>query len=529
MHQVTSSLPRSTRATSDPIHQPLPFLAHVLSASLAAAAIMLFVPVSGAALGAPPDRDPGPPGQTGNLSTLASLPDPAGRNLLANAELSRGQTSWTLEAGPPADASVEILDGANGPRGVAGRVVRVNVRSVGKEPWSVQFQQTALDLEDEEVYTLSFWARCDRVRTMSVHTNVDAGDGHGSGLNADAVTIGPEWTRYAFLFTVTGAMHSHNRLTFLLGSTPGTIDLSGLSLRQGKVTQPSGTNIVANGDFTQATRFWSLERSLPTAAATMDLATTMLVADSGRRNVAHFNVTGLGKERWHVMFVQPGLNVFEGQPYTLSFWAKADHSRPITVEMGLDLNDWHNIGLSHRVELLPEWRRYDVTFTPLHTVRDHTRLSFLLADALGQVDLANVSLQREIAPASNDLRTVTAPALAGDDPTASARAHRSSPAVAARHPLVGMWESQTADGHQRVRFTFNADGTGSIRTGASTAELDAVPQARVQNAFRWNMVGSEHKVVIGGDTYSWDISGSGKGEKLTLRSRAGKAHVFDRR
>src|SRR5262249_48844215 len=109
--------------------------------------------------------------------------------------------------------------------------------------------------------------------------------------------------------------------------------------------------------------------------------------------VASFNVTALGKENYAVHFYQEGMDLQEGEVYTVAFWAKADRKRPLSVNASVNKEDYRRTGLDARINLDNQWRRLSLAFTATRVVKNSIRLVFALADTLGTVDLSEVSLQ----------------------------------------------------------------------------------------------------------------------------------------
>src|SRR3954471_24419711 len=64
-----------------------------------------------------------------------------------------------------------------------------------------------------------------------------------------------------------------------------------------------------------------------------------------------FDVTNVDGTDWHVQAFQTPLDLKDGKEYTLTFKAKADDTREVDVEAGIDMEDWHMIGLQEKVEL----------------------------------------------------------------------------------------------------------------------------------------------------------------------------------
>jgi hypothetical protein len=161
--------------------------------------------------------------------------------------------------------------------------------------------------------------------------------------------------------------------------------------RAWKADKPVGPNLLRNADFASGTKHWQLETH---AGARADVQIPTEVAPPGvPGNVARLGITTVGKENWHIQLQQAGLDLVAGELYTVSFWARADRQRSLSVNATLDQADWHNVGLSKRLRLGTEWRSFTFVFTAERSLKDHNRLSFLLGDAVGTVELAGLSLQ----------------------------------------------------------------------------------------------------------------------------------------
>lgn len=163
-----------------------------------------------------------------------------GPELLRNGEFAAGAASWRFELNQGAQARVQVPPGLGAPPGVAGRVARLEVTRAGKQAWQAQFQQDGVNLTDGELYTVTFWARADRKRAMSVNALLDQADWRNVGLRETAqLTL--EWQPFRFRFTATRAVEKHVRFVFGVGTATGTVDVAGVSLRSGsEETLPAG-------------------------------------------------------------------------------------------------------------------------------------------------------------------------------------------------------------------------------------------------------------------------------------------------
>jgi hypothetical protein len=170
-------------------------------------------------------------------------------------------------------------------------------------------------------------------------------------------------------------------------------DTEGVRRAWGAADKPFGPNILQNADFARGAEHWTLELNTAPALAKMALPDDVAPPQGVAGRPIRLNVLKLGSQNWHLQFHQAGLDLTEGEPYTLSFWARADRPRPLPVYAGVDSQDYHHVGLDDSVALTTEWRQYSVSFTANRTLKDHNRITFVLGDALGAIDLAGISLR----------------------------------------------------------------------------------------------------------------------------------------
>jgi hypothetical protein len=155
---------------------------------------------------------------------------------------------------------------------------------------------------------------------------------------------------------------------------------------------PAGTELLRNGTFATGTDTWRLEKHEGAGAVLQTPAD--LVAPKGVDGKAlRVQVDRAGKQAWHIMLHQPGLDLREGEPYTITFWARADRKRALGVSVTLDQGDYRNLGLSDPVSLTTEWRPYRLQFRSAAAATNHGRLVFALGAESGWVDLAGVSVR----------------------------------------------------------------------------------------------------------------------------------------
>ncbi len=107
---------------------------------------------------------------------------------------------------------------------------------------------------------------------------------------------------------------------------------------------------------------------------------------------ARITITNAGNRTdWHIDFNQRNRSLVAGVSYDLEFWAKASAPRSVTLSAQKGSPDWRNYGLSRRVDVATEWRRFMVAFEARETVND-SRIQFFLGAETGTVWIDDVRL-----------------------------------------------------------------------------------------------------------------------------------------
>ena len=119
---------------------------------------------------------------------------------------------------------------------------------------------------------------------------------------------------------------------------------------------PLSTNLLRNGAFSNALSYWNTEQH-DTARATFSRTFDFSNAPS-----AQIVVTQAGSASWHIQFNQGSLPVTNGQPYTVSFWAKSSAVTNLDVSVMQHHADWLNVGYGRTVALTTNWQRFTNTF-----------------------------------------------------------------------------------------------------------------------------------------------------------------------
>ena len=120
--------------------------------------------------------------------------------------------NWRLEQHEQAKGTIAVADGA----------LAFDVTASDDTEWHVQAFQTAIDLKDNQAYTVTFSAKADAERSIKVQAGIDEEDWHTVGLDEE-VALGKAWKAYEYTFTATDTRAMKNRFGFVLGSAKGKV------------------------------------------------------------------------------------------------------------------------------------------------------------------------------------------------------------------------------------------------------------------------------------------------------------------
>lgn len=129
-------------------------------------------------------------------------------------------------------------------------------------------------------------------------------------------------------------------------------------------------------------------------------AGTIVRDDLGGPNVNGFLQPGLtldlpraGNVTWAFQMVRDGLTVEDGKPYTLTFWARANAPRVVSVNLWQDFEPYKWLGYTGNVALTTDWQQYTLPIRSSGADAGHVRLSINLSNAAGGVQFGGFSLR----------------------------------------------------------------------------------------------------------------------------------------
>lgn len=165
---------------------------------------------------------------------MGALQSQTSANLLAGGDLETDDdlAEWDFwaEEGEGYQASLTLETGAAAQGDAAARIEVIKTAGVD---WQVSFNQAPLALTKDLDYTLSFWARADRQRMISVWAQKDSPD-WDTRLDFGQIQLGEGWQHYQLSAQAMGS-DPQAILQFGFGQVSGTVWLDGVTLQPGRL------------------------------------------------------------------------------------------------------------------------------------------------------------------------------------------------------------------------------------------------------------------------------------------------------
>lgn len=164
-------------------------------------------------------------------------------------------------------------------------------------------------------------------------------------------------------------------------------------ITSGQAATQAGKELLTNGGFRQGTLGWTLAVS---RGATASWEVAQGVGPSSSTPSLKIAVERVGTVVWGVMLQQGSLNVQEGRPYRLSFWART--SQPL-ARIALNLQQAQEpyrilTPRTYEIDITDRWREYTLDLRPMAS-DSKVSLNLIVGYAAATSWLAMVSLQDE--------------------------------------------------------------------------------------------------------------------------------------
>ncbi|KGP91078.1 licheninase [Pontibacillus chungwhensis BH030062] len=261
------------------------------------------------------------------------------------------------------------------------RFMHMNIEDVGSDKEDIQFKQNGLQFLKGSTYDLTFRAKADQDREMSVSFVNE--DGSMVYQEAEVVSLGSEWNTYTVSFEMTKELSDlDGQLIFNMGGTAVNVYMDDVRLDQtSSYVDYSEIDLspLKNGDFSEGMDPWTNYIHFD-ANATIEVKDEALSVD----------ITNAGNETWSVLPEYAGLDLIKGLKYELSFDAKS--SVPREIEVTLENAGYYRY-LSEKVSLSEEYNTFTYQFEM--TADDKVSLKYLMGQfaEAHSIEIDNVSLE----------------------------------------------------------------------------------------------------------------------------------------
>lgn len=261
------------------------------------------------------------------------------------------------------------------------RFMHMNIADGGSDMKDIQLKQNGLQFLKGSTYDLTFRAKADQDKEISVSFVNE--DGSMVYQEAEVISLGSEWNTYTVSFEMTKEMSDlDGQLIFNMGGDAANVYMDDVRLDQtSSYVDYSDVDLspLTNGDFLEGMKLWS-------NYVHFDANANVEVVDEA----LNVDITNAGNETWSVLVEQPGLKLSKGISYELSFDAKSSVQRDIEVTLE---NAGYYRYLSEKVSLTEDYNTFTYQFEM--PANDTVSLKYLMGQFAGEhsIEIDNVSLE----------------------------------------------------------------------------------------------------------------------------------------
>ncbi|MGC8743566.1 MAG: carbohydrate binding domain-containing protein [Verrucomicrobiia bacterium] len=160
---------------------------------------------------------------------------PLGAEMLKNTSFEKGLENWTIEQHSGAKVAYKIIEDFSPQANAVSlkKGIEIEVLKPGNEGWHIQLNQNQIKLEENQSYTLTFYAKASQPRQISVSATQSHDPWGNMGLATSARVL-TNWTQYTFTF-VANRTDDRCRINFSNFGDSGKVYFTAVSLKPGGV------------------------------------------------------------------------------------------------------------------------------------------------------------------------------------------------------------------------------------------------------------------------------------------------------
>lgn len=240
------------------------------------------------------------------------------------------------------------------------------------------------------MYHCSFWGKSNSSSPITLTLQKDDSPWNNYGLWKE-IMLSNTWRRYQYIFTCNSS-DDLARLSFMLGNCVGTTSIDCVVFEKIENIPPVEGNLLLNADFEFGHYApWTIEDHNLSAFYYVDF-------NSCVDEYSLFVDPNQSALDYQVQLLQC-VNVVSGTTYYLSFYARAETSRTIRLNLYHNGAPWNNYGLWEEVAISTEWNLYQIQFTA--TQSGCPRFSMNFGDQDIAIWIDNVRISNTVSNSDN--------------------------------------------------------------------------------------------------------------------------------
>lgn len=306
---------------------------------------------------------------TSTGSRIINFPVKVSDNLIKNSGFEKGVKYWNGIVGYPAQADFSLNTATvfNGNQSLS-----VDVQTLGTNFWDIQCSQKDIILVAGEEYIIRFWAKTDNI-AVDINLAIIGFDPFVV-YYSEIFHLTNNWTQYEINYTA--ITNDTVALNIDFGYQTGVYYLDNFLLTTPELLNG---NQLKNADFFDADSNWNLN--------TLSSAQAVGSVIDGEYKVS---ISNGGNNVWDINLGQSGINIVNGQEYTVLFDAYAAAPRTISVLIGKNSSPWTVYHGPQIFSLTPIKQTFTYSFIMNDPTDNQARFGFDIGGSVIDVNFDNI-------------------------------------------------------------------------------------------------------------------------------------------
>ncbi len=279
-------------------------------------------------------------------------------SFLLNGDFSNGVTDWALFGANLQEINEEA---------------HLEIVTPGPDPWSITFKQTGLLVEQGKTYRVTYDARASVNRGIWFKVGESVTPFTGYFYQNESLT--EDMNTFTYTFTMNEATDPNTTLEFHVGQEQGDVVIDNVEIVE-VTCVPEVCDIVGPQPFTFGTGNFNC------------FGCTV----SSLNSEAHVEIPAQTPNPWEVTMGYPNINLEQGKQYEISFDARAEMDRAVTLKIGESVTPY--LAYSYSVfELTTTMQSFSAIITMREPDDPAANFQFFLGNSAADVYFDNINVQ----------------------------------------------------------------------------------------------------------------------------------------